>query len=133
MPESVASSVPPRKRAYTELLRRAVSPADKEKLEKLHWKAKLLKQAIRTIEKHDRPPAVKEFQEAEKKRRVSEEKLDNLNSRLNSKECYLDEILEQKDALMEKMSDDIDAANQNAANAGQGVAAAFAAIGFAMD
>ena len=107
---SVASLDISRKRSFRETLRSALSPADKEKLQKLDTKCKLLKHSIKTFSEKTKKATVEELHKAENKWHDARRKVTMMQNRVNEKRNLLESVTRDKDELVEKMNSDIDMA-----------------------
>ena len=107
---SVASVDLSRKRSFKETLRLAVSPADKEKLEKINTKCKFLKQTIKAFSGKVKTVVVEELHDAENKAHELRRKVDSINKRVNEKKALLENLKNDKLELVEKMNVAIDMA-----------------------
>ena len=99
-----------KKRSFAETLRSAVSPADKEKLQKLDTKCKLLKHSIKTFSEKTKKATVEELHKAESVAFAARMKVNKMQNRVNEKKNLLESVTRDRDDLVEKMNSDIDMA-----------------------
>ena len=99
-----------KKRSFAETLRSAVSPADKEKLQKLDTKCKLLKTGIKTFSEKAKKITVDELHKAEAVAFEARRKVTKMQNRVNEKKNLLENVIKEKNELVEKMNSDIDMA-----------------------
>ena len=99
-----------KKRSFAETLRSAVSPADKEKLQKLDTKCKLLKTGIKTFSEKAKKITVQELHKAEEVVFVARRKVTKMQNKVTEKKNLLENVIKEKNELVEKMNSDIDMA-----------------------
>ena len=107
---SVASVDVSKKRSFKETLRIAVSPADKERLQKLDTKCKLLKQSIENFSEKKKKATYEELHKAEAKAYEIRRKVQRMENQVNEKRILLENVKREKSELVEKMNSDIDMA-----------------------
>ena len=107
---SVASLDLSRKRSFAETLRSAVSPADKEKLKKLDTKTKLLKTSIKTYSEKAKKITVMELHKAEDLVFQARRKATKMQNKVTEQKNLLENVIKEKNELVEKMNSDIDMA-----------------------
>ena len=107
-------------------MRSAVSPADKEKLQKLDTKCKFLKQSIKAFSGRVKKVVVEELHDAENKCHELRRKVDSINKRVNEKKTLLENVKKDKLELVERMNVAIDmAAGPSDASDGEASAGDF--------
>ena len=99
-----------KKRSFAETLRSAVSPADKEKLQKLDTKCKLLKTGIKTFSEKAKKATVQELHKAEQQVFDARRKVTKMQNKVTEKRNLLENVIKEKNELVEKMNSDIDMA-----------------------
>ena len=99
-----------KKRSLLEALRSAVSPADKEKLQKLDTKCKLLKTGIKTFSEKAKKITVQELHKAEQQVFDARRKVTKMQNKVTEKRNLLENVIKEKNELVEKINSDIDMA-----------------------
>ena len=82
------------KRSFAETLLSAVSPADKEKLQKLDTKCKLLKTGIKTFSEKAKKITVQELHKAEEQVFVARRKVTKMQNKVTEKKNLLENAQE---------------------------------------
>jgi len=99
-----------KKRSFKETLRIAVSPADKERLQKLDTKCKLLKHSIKTFVDKRKKLAYEELHKAEAKYYDIRRRVEKMENSVREKKTLLENVKREKSELYETMNSDIDMA-----------------------
>ena len=99
-----------KKRSFKETLRIAVSPADKERLQKLDTKCKLLKHSIKTFVDKKKKATYEELHKAEAKYYDIRRRVEKMENSVREKKTLLENVKREKSELYEKMNSDIDMA-----------------------